>query len=378
VYREKFEKQLTHMSSELNRVVESYSPGRLVRVVPSDVELKPPRTTFAVSVFDGETETAVDRQGHGFQRTLLISALQLLAQSGAAETEGTICLAIEEPELFQHPIQAQAFAKVLRVLAEDPTKRIQVAYATHSPYFVDGSKFSQIRRLTRADGAVPRTQVAFSTVDRVKGILAGTIKPEIVERQLNGIVSDQLSVAIFANRALLVEGTTEVSVILGIADRSSAGRLETLGVAVVGVCGKTNIPLVHAILTSLGIPTHSMFDGDAGFEDRARANGKNPGKIEQERKSHIAANRANLRYFRLAEADFPPETVAPSVTILEDHLEALMDRDWPEWGVSCSRLEDELGIILGKNSVAYRKATLEAGGNACSLLAGVVEKAIGA
>jgi putative ATP-dependent endonuclease of OLD family len=143
------------MTTQLNEVVASYSPGRAVTVSPSEVELKAPRTTFDVAVLDGTTETAVERQGHGFQRTLLISALQLLAQSGAASAEGVICLAIEEPELFQHPIQAQTFAKVLRSLAEDAGKRIQVTYATHSPYFLEARHFDQVRRLTRSSDQTP-------------------------------------------------------------------------------------------------------------------------------------------------------------------------------------------------------------------------------
>ena len=126
VYEEKFKAQLESMTTQLNEVLASYAPGRAVTVSPAEVVLKAPRTTFDVAVMDGQTETAVERQGHGFQRTLLISALQLLAQSGAASSEGVICLAIEEPELFQHPIQAQTFAKVLRSLAEDAGKRIQV------------------------------------------------------------------------------------------------------------------------------------------------------------------------------------------------------------------------------------------------------------
>lgn len=150
VYDEAFGEQLAQITSDLNVVVEGYTPGRSVSVKPADVELKAPRTTFQVSILDGSTETSVERQGHGFQRTLLISALQMLAQSGAAGEEGVICLAIEEPELFQHPIQAQAFAKVLRTLAEDDAKSIQVAYATHSPYFIEAQKFHQVRRMTRS------------------------------------------------------------------------------------------------------------------------------------------------------------------------------------------------------------------------------------
>ncbi|GCQ37063.1 AAA family ATPase [Escherichia coli] len=111
VYKEKFETQLADMTAQLNAVVTTYSPGRAVTVTPANIELKAPKTTFEVSVLDGTTETAVERQGHGFQRTILISALQLLAQSGAASTEGVICLAIEEPELFQHPMHLQKYSE---------------------------------------------------------------------------------------------------------------------------------------------------------------------------------------------------------------------------------------------------------------------------
>ncbi|WP_445372036.1 ATP-dependent nuclease [Methylomonas sp. HW2-6] len=188
VYKEKFKEQLDTITTQLNEVVTSYSPGRAVTVSPAEVELKAPRTSFEVAVLDGTTETAVERQGHGFQRTILISALQLLAQSGSASAEGVICLAIEEPELFQHPIQAQAFAKVLRSLAEDDSKRIQVTYATHSPYFLEARHFDQVRRLTRSSDATPVVTVHFATVAEVKAKLNGVQDAEKVDSQLDGIV----------------------------------------------------------------------------------------------------------------------------------------------------------------------------------------------
>lgn len=269
VYEEKFKGQLEAMTTQLNEVVTSYSPGRAVTVSPAEVELKAPRTTFEVAVLDGATETIVERQGHGFQRTLLVSALQLLAQSGAASAEGVICLAVEEPELFQHPIQAQAFAKVLRSLAENDSKRIQVTYATHSPYFLEARHFDQIRRLTRSFDEPPVVTAHFATVADVKAKLDGTVDADQVGRQLDGIVTNRLAVALFAARALLVEGDTEVAVFYGIGDREAVGRLESQGLSIVPAGGKGGIPLAHAILTCLGIPTYVLFDGDSGFEARA-------------------------------------------------------------------------------------------------------------
>ena len=373
VYDDAFKGQLAAMTSSLNEVVDRYSPGRRLKVRPSEVELRAPKTTFQVSILEAERETSVDRQGHGFQRTLLISALQLLAQSGAAGDGGVICLAIEEPELFQHPIQAQAFAKVLRSLAEDATQGVQVVYATHSPYFLEARKFSQVRRLVRADSALPDVTVHSSSVERVKGLLEGHVDDATVDRQLDGTISNRLPVAIFANTVLLVEGTTEEAVIQGVADRTSVGRLESLGISVVSVGGKSNIVLTHAILVSLGIPTHCLFDGDGGFEARSVAQGKDAAAIAQERANHALSNRKLLKYFGLTGTDFPAELEADDLTIVADTLEELLDT-WPEWKLACAKLEDEAKIDLRKNNASYRQATLEAAGSPCELLVRLIDK----
>lgn len=377
VYEEKFKAQLEAMTTQLNSVVSSYSPGRSVTVSPAEVELKAPKTTFEVAVLDGATETAVERQGHGFQRTILISALQLLAQSGAASTEGVICLAIEEPELFQHPIQSQTFAKVLRSLAEDTDKRIQVTYATHSPYFLEARHFDQVRRLTRSSSDTPVVTVHLATVDDVKAKLNGVLSADTVDRQLDGVVVNQLAVALFAHRAFIVEGTTESSVFYGIGDKASLGSLEAAGVSIVPAGGKTSIPLVHAILTSIGIPVYALFDADSGFEARAAAKGKVQDKIDAERKTHVAANRAMLKYFGRTEEDFPSATIADEIAIFEDHLEAFLSTHWPEWGTACDDVEAAAGISLEKNQLAYRTATLKAEGEVPEMLLKILAKAKG-
>lgn len=377
VYEEKFKDQLVSITAQLNDVVSSYSPGRSVTVSPADVELKAPKTTFEVAVLDGTTETAVERQGHGFQRTILISALQLLAQSGAASAEGVICLAIEEPELFQHPIQAQAFAKVLRSLAEDADKRIQVTYATHSPYFLEARHFDQVRRLTRSSEETPVVSVHHATVADVKTKLQGIVDGDVVDRRLDHNVADQLAIALFANRAFLVEGTTESSVFHGVGDRSLAGSLETAGVSIVSVNGKSSIPLAHAILSSIGVPVYALFDADGGFEARAIANGKAQEKIELERTSHTKPNRLLLKYFGLPEEDFPTAKVADDVAIFEDHLESFLSGNWPEWFTACASVEAETGIQLSKNQLAYRTATLRAEGDVPEMLLQILARTKG-
>jgi len=378
VYEEKFKAQLEAMTTQLNEVVASYSPGRAVTVSPAEVELKAPRTTFDVAVMDGLTETAVERQGHGFQRTLLISALQLLAQSGAASAEGVICLAIEEPELFQHPIQAQAFAKVLRSLAEDAGKRIQVTYATHSPYFLEARHFDQVRRLTRSADETPVVTVHLATIENVTTKLNGTVNADQVGRQLDGIVTERLSVALFAARALLVEGDTEAAVFYGVGDREAVGCLESQGLSIVPAGSKGGIPLVHAILTCLGIPIYVLFDGDSGFEARAKDVGKKQTAIDGERTKFSTENRRLLKYLGETEVDFPSDQVGDRVATLSDHLESYLTSNWPEWITSYAAIEAAAGFQLAKNQYAYRTATLEANGTVPEFLKQILTKAIGA
>ncbi len=378
VYEEKFKAQLDAMTTQLNEVVSSYSPGRAVTVFPAEVELKAPRTTFEVAVLDGTNETDVARQGHGFQRTLLISALQLLAQSGAASAEGVICLAIEEPELFQHPIQAQTFAKVLRSLADDAGKRIQVTYATHSPYFVEARHFDQVRRLTRSSDETPVVAVLRASIAEVKTKVDGTVDADQVGRQLDGIVTDRLSVALFAARALLVEGETEAAVFYGIGDRDAVGRLESQGLSIVPAGGKGGIPLAHAILTCLGIPTYVLFDGDGGFEARATAAGRNQTDINGQRTNFSTENRRLLKYLGETEVDFPSDQVGDRVATLSDQLESYLKANWPEWDRSYAAIETAAGIQLPKNQYAYRTATLEAEGAVPGMLKEILTKAGGA
>lgn len=378
VYQAKFKEQLDLMTAQLNEVVASYSPGRSVAVSPAEIEIKAPRTTFNVAILDSGTETPVDRQGHGFQRTLLISALQLLAQSGAASADGVICLAIEEPELFQHPIQAQTFAKVLRSLAENPAKRIQVTYATHSPFFLEARHFDQVRRLTRTVGANPVVTVHAATAADVKAKLLNVLSAETVDRQLDSTVTNQLAIAMFSHRAFIVEGTTEAAIFHGIGDKASLGALEAAGLCIVAAGGKTSIPLAHAILSSFGIPVYALFDADVGFEARAKANGKSVEKIADERRTHTAANRSVLKYFGRPEEDFPAEVVADTIAIFDDHLEAFLSARWPEWMNACDELEAATGVRLSKNEHAYRAATLQAAGLVPELLRSVLNKASGA
>ena len=219
--------------------------------------------------------------------------------------------------------------------------------------------------------------VHLATVADVKTKLNGVLNTDIVDRRLDGIVANDLAVALFAHRALLVEGTTELSVFYGIGDKTCLGSLEAAGVSIVPVGGKTSIPLVHAILTSVGIPVYTLFDADCGFEARAKAKGKAQNKIDDERNKNAQENRAALKYFGRTEEDFPSAIVTDNVAIFEDQLEAFLSANWTEWVTACNNVEAAAGISLEKNQLAYRSATLKAEGTVPEMLMQILAKAEG-
>ena len=127
-----------------------------------------PMPQAQVRLFEDGFGSLVDRTGHGLQRAFILTMLQHLA---AAETIAdsevelhsqsngqsstihhalpSLVLAIEEPELYQHPSRQRHFATVLLDLATGVIPGVasdtQVIYTTHSPLFVGLDRFHQIR-----------------------------------------------------------------------------------------------------------------------------------------------------------------------------------------------------------------------------------------
>jgi len=85
----------------------------------------------------------IARLGHGMQRGFLVAILKELV---ASEQKGgpKLLLGFEEPELYQHPPQAQHMEGVLERLSE-PKNNSQIIVTTHSPYFVSSKGFKNIR-----------------------------------------------------------------------------------------------------------------------------------------------------------------------------------------------------------------------------------------
>jgi putative ATP-dependent endonuclease of the OLD family len=291
---------------------------------------------------------------------LLVAALKLLARRGAqAGQAGTICLAIEEPELYQHPTQARAFASVLRTLAEDTASGMQVAYATHSPYFIEPRYFDQVRRVTRrpVPGGYPRVRVTHASIESVCKRLEG-YEPELsVKSRWDQICLRHLPEAFFADGVILVEGDGDKAILEG-----ATGTLNSLavaGVAVAAASGKTKMLIPHAILAELDINTLLIFDNDSGCRARMERQQKDEVDIGLAELTIRDQNIKILRYFDLPEQDYPVGVLSTRVVAIDDTIEAMLTRDWPAWENTRSELVRQGRGVDGKNAATYWLAAHE-------------------
>lgn len=369
--------QLGELSRALTEEVLAFTTGRTIQLRAMPGEVKQPESRIHVEVQDADVATSVDRQGHGFQRALLLSSLKLLASRGAKPGgDSVICLAIEEPELFQHPTQARVFADALRTLAYSDRQGIQIAYATHSPYFLDARHFDEIRRVNRratGSGRGPEVSVCRASRASVGQRLSGFLSEAEVRSRFSAVCLRGLAEALFAEAVILVEGEEDRSVLEGVAARTLS--LGSAGVAVAAANGKRHLLLPSAILGELGIPALLVFDNDSDLSVRMESAGR--GRVDVEGATAVARqlNRTIFRYLGLTEEDYPIGLARSCAAALPGNLETFLQSEWPEWAAKLDEIISRGEGARGKNAATYGVATDECSSEPPELLLSVVAAA---
>ncbi|MHB8834935.1 MAG: ATP-dependent nuclease [Candidatus Methylomirabilia bacterium] len=246
---------------------------------------------------EGDFLGSLSRMGHGLQRSYLLALLQELAGSDAPEAP-TLILGCEEPELYQHPPQARHLADVFNELA---TSNNQILVTTHSPLFVSGDGFENVRLVRRPHpnaGSTVRHVTFEDLCARIR-----TAKGEDLLRSTEGLVAKihqallpGISEMFFARIPILVEGLEDVAYIatqLHLSGRWSDFR--RLGCHLIPVNGKEKLLQPLAIAAELNMPAFVVFDAD-GDE-------KNP----ERRKMHERDNSALFALLELGSESFPAE-----------------------------------------------------------------------
>lgn len=324
----------------------------------------------------GQATGELGNQGHGTQRAVMIAMFQAMAPdetSAAAETpQGdeesateyqarletivsrlpTLIVCIEEPEIYQHPVRARAFARVLSELSKQ--RSVQIAVATHSPYFVRPTQFDNLRRLSLSNGSTVVAETTLAHAAASVGVDTDKFRMTI-ERHLPTVFSE----GFFADAVVLVEGDTDKVCLEGVADNLGFS-FDLAGIAVIHVGGKNELRMAYVILEALKVPTYVVADGDADRASAKHAPGS-PG--------HAAALMSNstqtsalvswLPSGTAASGALPysfgdPTVITDAFTVWRDDLETELAH-WPSF---VSELSHAGGTLREKKVFTYRAAAM--------------------
>ena len=262
------------------------------------VAINDPKAT--VKAREGDFTGNLLRFGHGLQRSFLLAILQELAQTETEPDEdreqATLIFACEEPELYQHPPQARHLSNVLRDISQSGQ---QVLLTTHSPYFVSGKAFEEIR-LIRKDAASGSCKVRHTSFERFSERIAEITgekpdKPAGVRAKLHAALQPEHSEMFFCNKVVLVEGMEDRAYITtALMLDGKWDDVRRAGLHIVPTDRKSGILQMLVIGQELKIPTFVVFDAD--------------GNTPKYRTAHGRDNKNLMKALNVASEPFP-ETV---------------------------------------------------------------------
>lgn len=202
------------------------------------------------------------RFGHGLQRSYLLTLLQELSVLGT-ESEPTLVMGIEEPEIYQHPPQARHLSSVLQELAESGS---QILCCSHSPLFIPGDNFEAVRLIR--DVGNPSTsicrQVRYKDLAKEVADAGGKLLTESgMLAKLQPTLNPTISEMFFCSRLILVEGVEDLaylSTYISLCGRGDDFR--NCGCHIIPVGKKSELAKPIAIANQLNIPVYVCCDGD--------------------------------------------------------------------------------------------------------------------
>ncbi len=235
-----------------------------------------PNTSLVVRDGNFGIDTKIAHQGHGLQRTLVMTLFQLLADAQESAVHvladhRPVILIVEEPELYMHPQMERRMRDLLYRLAAQPS--FQIACCTHSPVFVDiANRHKAIVRMTKApNGDVSAKQVTTE-------IFVGPA--DEVERQVLTAVSTfspGVNELFFAPEVVLLEELSALAAFERAAELTGLfvrHPMKRRGVSIIDANGKASIPAFQKVLNAFDIPYRVLHDEDRSKPDQAAKNAR--------------------------------------------------------------------------------------------------------
>jgi len=335
--------ELPQLAEILTKTLQTYTPDAQITLEWMIGEPNIPIPTASASLVEDDYKGAVSKKGHGLQRAFILTLLQHLAtvkltreveeNEDATELTGdtiteqgkiatttiipNLVIAIEEPELYQHPNRQRHLAKVFLQLAEsglEGGERVQIIYSTHSPLFVGIERSDKIRLFRKeklAEDVPKETRVKSVTMEQLAERLdeatdspKGSSTATSLRAKLTNLMTIWVNEGFFANVVALVEGESDQCAIIQVAKQIGID-LEKVGISVVPVRAKTSLDRPYLIFTELGISTYMVFDCDKkNKEDRT--------------------NKLLLKLCGYLEEELPKTTVKDNMACFEDNLDTIL------------------------------------------------------
>ncbi|MDD6268458.1 MAG: AAA family ATPase [Oscillospiraceae bacterium] len=291
--------QLGRTPSDFNVDLNTYDPWNLFRTLQIMVNEADTNMTFRASEL-----------GMGVQASITIAILKAYSR---LKLKNSTPIIIDEPELFLHPQGRRNFYKIICQLADSGT---QVILTTHSSEFISLARFNEIFvvRKDKEHGTYVRYADPNKFVDdlMIRHPKVKTNTEELMLEYLNAYEgtgdSQRASEAMFARKAILVEGESEVLILpyfFQLLDYDYISK----GITIVRCGGKSEIDRFYRLYSEFGIPCYIIFDGDSqniGHDDEKATIDKNHGILRLFGcKEDFPNNKVNDRYlgfeYRLEE-----------------------------------------------------------------------------
>lgn len=314
-----------------------------------------------VVIGDNGFEGELARFGHGMQRSYIFALLQELVETDNTGSP-TLLMAIEEPELYQHPPQMKYLAETLFRLANEKS---QIVLCSHSPYFVPSDNITALR-IVREHGLPSESlvsQVSYENIaKRLNTVESKPTTPSALVAKVSPALSPELNEMFFSQKVIFVEGIEDVSILttyLHLMGKYNDFRRQ--GCHIVPVHGKSEIIRPLCIAQLLEIPVFVLIDGDANKQAEYDAIKDDTDEAKVKRSAHLLAEigkhkKDNASILKLCEQsdllNWPTEehVFFPNITIWKSNItETLKSELGDKWEDHKNKAAEKYGRAKGLN-----------------------------
>jgi len=274
-----------------------------------------------------EFNIELDELGEGSRNTVLLALLRSYAKNFRNNAQGII--AIEEPEIFMHPQARRHLYNTFWEIIEN--SNMQIVLTTHSSTFVRTEDFDTIGKVYKVydENNKLNTKLKLVTKDELVDFCINTGVP--AEKTGDNIFdfyrttsNYKLNEGFFARYLILVEGETE-ELALPVYLKQAGIDCDLLGVSVIAVHGKNQIPKYWRLFYKFDIPMLILFDND-----NSKGKEKSNKNLAECFNCSIEDFLDNVDIFKLIEvSDCPFEpTFEQKIMILEKDFETAIRKNW--------------------------------------------------